>query len=68
MSTAPQHHNLTPAELYLACTLRKETKGMGYPDRLDASTLTDEDIATYRSMFGDAHARPVATLTEDTDG
>ena len=52
---------LTAAELYMACTMRKETRGMGYPERLDASTLTQEDIDTYRRAYGDQHAAQTKT-------
>lgn len=51
---------LTAAELYLACTMRKETRGMGYPERLDASTLTEGDVAAYRRVYGDQHAARTA--------
>ena len=59
MSDLP--NGLTPAELYMACTMRKETRGMGYPERLDAHTLTAEDIDNYRRVYGTPHT------PDDTD-
>ena len=58
-------YGLTPAQLYMACTMRKETKGMGYPERLDASTLTQEDIDNYRASYGSTHATPNDTDLRD---